>query len=139
MTSTRQPQQLYAITIFGYKKEGMDEKEYHDYVSKSHAGHLKALLAKNHIVSYTMQHNTSQTRALLGQIHPGITAEKEADCDMVVQIVFRDIQDYLRVRQDPHWINVVNPDHVNFADGKRTKFVTGWYEIHVTNGLVVSK
>lgn len=54
MTSTSQPQQLYAITIFGYKKEGMDEKEYHNYVSKNHAGHLKALLAKNDIVSYTM-------------------------------------------------------------------------------------
>lgn len=45
---------LYAMTIFGYKKAGMDEKEYHDYISETHAGHLKALLAKNDIVSYTM-------------------------------------------------------------------------------------
>lgn len=45
---------LYAMTIFGYKKAGMDEKEYHDYISETHAGHLKALLAKNYIVSYTM-------------------------------------------------------------------------------------
>ncbi|KHN94890.1 Dimeric alpha-beta barrel [Metarhizium album ARSEF 1941] len=139
MAGTLQSRQLYAITIFGYKKEGMDEKEYHDYVSKNHAGHLKALLAKNDIVSYTMQHNTTETRALLQQIHPGLPTEKQADCDMVVQIVFRDIQDYLRVRQDPHWLNVVNPDHVNFADGKRTKFATGWYEVHVTDGVVVSQ
>lgn len=46
--------QLYSITIFGYKKEGMDEKEYHDYISNTHAAHLKALLAKNDIVFYTM-------------------------------------------------------------------------------------
>jgi hypothetical protein len=45
---------FYSITIFGYKKEGMSEKEYHDYISNTHAGHLKALLAKNDIVSYTM-------------------------------------------------------------------------------------
>lgn len=54
MSSTDHLQRVYAITIFGYKKEGMDEQEYHNYVSKTHAGHLKALLAQNDIVSYTM-------------------------------------------------------------------------------------
>jgi hypothetical protein len=54
MASASHNQKLYAITIFGYKKEGMGEQEYHDYVSKTHAGHLKALLAQNNIVSYTM-------------------------------------------------------------------------------------
>lgn len=44
----------YSITIFGYKKEGMDEAAYHEHVSKVHAGHLKALLAKNDILYYTM-------------------------------------------------------------------------------------
>ncbi|KAL2141921.1 hypothetical protein VTI28DRAFT_1806 [Corynascus sepedonium] len=138
MGSAGNTQKVYAITIFGYKKEGMDEQEYHDYVSKNHAGHLKALLAQNDIVSYTMQHNTSESRRLLEAIHPGIPAEKEADCDMVVQIVFKDLEDYLRVRRDPHWVQVVNPDHHNFADGKKTKFVTGWYEVHVADGRVVS-
>ena len=51
---TPEPQKLYAITVFGYKKSDMTEKDYHDYISKTHAGHLKALLAKNDIVSYTM-------------------------------------------------------------------------------------
>jgi hypothetical protein len=59
-----QAQKLYSITIFGYKKEGMDEKEYHDYISKSHAGHLKALLAKNDIVSYTMVSNRASQASL---------------------------------------------------------------------------
>lgn len=47
-------QKLYSLTIFGAKKPGMDEEAYHEYVSKTHAGHLKALLAKHDIVSYTM-------------------------------------------------------------------------------------
>lgn len=45
---------VYSVTIFGYKKPGMDDDEYHKYVSETHSGHLKALLAKNDIVSYTM-------------------------------------------------------------------------------------
>lgn len=52
--ATSQGQKLYSITIFGYKKAGMNEKDYHDHMSKTHAGHLKALLAQNDIVSYTM-------------------------------------------------------------------------------------
>ncbi|KAH8909378.1 hypothetical protein BR93DRAFT_924383 [Coniochaeta sp. PMI_546] len=133
-----EPHKLYSITIFGYKKEGMDEAEYHEYVSKNHAGHLKALLAKEDIVSYTMQHNTPETRRLLDLTHPGVPAESQSDCHTVVQIVFKDIEDYLRVRHDPHFVNVVGPDHQNFADGGRTRFVTGWFEVHVTDGKVVS-
>ncbi|KAL9085530.1 MAG: hypothetical protein Q9165_007575 [Trypethelium subeluteriae] len=102
-----QSRKLYAITIFSCRKEGMDEKDYHGYISQTHAGYLKALLAKNDIVSYTM-------------------------------IVFKDVEDYLRARKDPHFINVVNPDHANFADPKRTKFAMGWFEEHVADGQVTS-
>jgi hypothetical protein len=56
----------------------------------------------------------------------------------VVQIVFRDLEDYLRVRADPFFVDVVGPDHANFADSERTRFVTGWFEVHVTDGNVVS-
>lgn len=62
-----------------------------------------------------------------------------SDCDMVVQIVFKDLQDYMRVQKDPHYLNVVNPDHRNFADPLKTKFVTGWFEVHVGDGRVISE
>jgi hypothetical protein len=52
-------QKLFAITIFGYKKDDMSNEDYHNYISKTHAGHLKALLAQNDIVSYTMVSNLS--------------------------------------------------------------------------------
>lgn len=43
---------LFSVTIFGYRKPGMDEDFYHKYVSDTHANHLKDLLIKNEIVSY---------------------------------------------------------------------------------------
>lgn len=43
---------LFSVTIFGYRKPGMDEDFYHKYVSETHAQHLKDLLLKNKIVSY---------------------------------------------------------------------------------------
>lgn len=151
-------QNLFAVTIFGYKKPGLDEDFYHQYVNETHAGHLKELLAKNKIVSYHMvctsptdasylyaggeltslqQHNSSKERAILRQLMPKLPAEKEDDCDCVVQIVFRNADDYLKVRQDDQYLNVVNPDHDVFADSTKTRFVTGWFHVHIANGQLV--
>ncbi|PGH23593.1 hypothetical protein AJ80_02373 [Polytolypa hystricis UAMH7299] len=130
-------EQLFSITIFGYRKPGMDEDEYHKYVSENHAGCLKGLLAEKKILSYTMQHNSSTTKNMMTQIFSEGHRVQVAECDTVVQIVFRDVQDYINVRSDPHFENVVNPDHVNFADGTRTQMVTGWFEAHIVDGKVV--
>ena len=59
-------------------------------------------------------------------------------CNIIIQIVFKDIADYLRAKEDEHWEKVVNPDHANFADMTKTRFVTGEYEVHVKDGRVVS-
>lgn len=70
------------MTIFGYKKAGMTEKEYHDYISITHAGHLKALLVKNDIVSYTMVSKTSYAADPTHSSFPGTSVyarELEAD------------------------------------------------------------
>jgi len=61
-----------------------------------------------------------------------------SDCDAVIQIVFKHLEDYERVREDPHFLSVVNPDHHNFADAERTRFSMGWFEKHVEDGKVVS-
>lgn len=45
---------VFALTICGYRKLGMDEDEYHRYLSDNHAPLLKDLLIKNKIVDYTM-------------------------------------------------------------------------------------
>ena len=51
--------------------------------------------------------------------------------DTVIQITFKDVQDYLNVLEDDHFRQVVMPDHANFADAKRTMMTTGWFERHV--------
>jgi hypothetical protein len=62
---------------------------------------------------------------------------KIATCDMVVQIVFRNVEDYVKVKQDPVYQSTVVPDHDNFADGSKTQFVTGEFEVHVQDGHLV--
>lgn len=54
VTMATNSESLFSVTIFGYRKPGMDEDFYHKYVSETHANHLKDLLLKNKIVSYHM-------------------------------------------------------------------------------------
>jgi EthD domain len=52
--SSASPQKVYALTICGYRKPGMSEEDYHEYVSQRHAPCLKELLFKNGILDYTV-------------------------------------------------------------------------------------
>lgn len=40
------PERLFAVTISGKRKADMSEDDYHKYISKTHAGHLKHLLVQ---------------------------------------------------------------------------------------------
>jgi EthD domain len=71
---------------------------------------------------------------MMGQIFGDLHAGNVADFDCLVQIVFRDVQDFINVKDDPHYKQVVFPDHQNFADINRTTMVTGWFEAHITDG-----
>jgi len=70
-------------------------------------------------------------------LFPNLPSINRSQYDAFVTIVFRDIEDYRSVKNDPHYMSVVNPDHVNFADGASTMMAFGWFEKHVANGELV--
>jgi hypothetical protein len=142
---------VFALTICAYKKEGMDEDEYHKYMTERHAASVKDLMIKNKIVSYTMvesskktrnkcianiskQHNTTKSKKMMNQLLGDMYLGNVADYDCIIQIVFKDPQDFVNVKNDPHYKAVVLPDHGHFADVKRTTMVTGWFETHIQDG-----
>lgn len=47
-------ERLYALTIYGYRKPGMPEDEYHHYLSDHHAVLVRNHLVKMGIVRYTL-------------------------------------------------------------------------------------
>ena len=44
-----------------------------------------------------------------------------ADFDCFVQIQFRDIDEFVKMKADPFFKARITPDHENFADTKRSK------------------
>lgn len=47
--------------------------------------------------------------------------EGSADYDCIVQVVMRDVEDFVRMKKDPFYMEHVMPDHERFADTKRSK------------------
>lgn len=44
-----------------------------------------------------------------------------ADYDAFVQFFFDDVEDFVRMKADPHFLAKVAPDHENFADTTRSQ------------------
>lgn len=57
-----------------------------------------------------------------------------ADYDCFSQVVFRSIEDYKRMRDDPWYKEKLAGDHLNFADIKRSKMTIGWITEFVRDG-----
>ena len=46
-----------------------------------------------------------------------------ADYDCIVTAVFPDVDNFVRMKADPFYKEKVMPDHENFADTKRSRYV----------------
>jgi hypothetical protein len=44
------------------------------------------------------------------------------DYDAFIQIVFDDVEDFVRLKADPFFKKNITPDHENFADTKRSRY-----------------
>lgn len=64
-------------------------------------------------------HNTSATRALMAQLFDPQMATV-ADFDCFSQAVFRSVEDYKRMKEDPWYKEHLVGDHEKFADTKRS-------------------
>ncbi|EEA25242.1 conserved hypothetical protein [Talaromyces marneffei ATCC 18224] len=124
--------QLYTLTICACRKDGMDEDEYHQYLSDHHSK-----IVATHLASRGITHNTTETKKMMSQIFGNFPEGQTAGYDCFIQIVFKDVQDYIRAKDDPYYKEVILPDHTHFANTEKTFFVTGWLETHILNGQVV--
>ncbi|RMJ24402.1 hypothetical protein PHISP_04740 [Aspergillus sp. HF37] len=110
------------LTICAFRNTELTEQEYHDYMAYKHAPLVKPLMDKYGILKYTMTHNSTDTRLLMSKIVDPQFANI-ADYDCIVQIVFRHVDDFVRLKQDPEYQRLVAPDHENFADTKRSRYL----------------
>ncbi|KXH68540.1 hypothetical protein CSAL01_02197 [Colletotrichum salicis] len=133
-----QPTSLICLTITAFRNPSLDEENYRRYMTKVHARLVSPLMEEYGILRYTMTHNTKETRPMLFQLYDP-QFSKLSEYDSIVQIVFKDIDDFKRMKSDPKFMREVAPDHVKFADTKRSTMTIGYFEEFVRDGRVVAK
>ncbi|KGO43745.1 Dimeric alpha-beta barrel [Penicillium expansum] len=106
------------LTICGYRKPGMSEEDYRNHMVNISAPMTKGLMVKYGVKRWTQMANV-------------------ADFDCFSQVVFKDIDDYKRMKQDPWYKEHLVGDHEKFADTKRSMMTIGWVEEFVRDGKVV--
>ncbi|KAF5007920.1 hypothetical protein FDECE_5836 [Fusarium decemcellulare] len=133
-----QPNTLICLTITAFRKPSLTEEEYRHYMTKVHARLVSPLMEEYGIVRYTMV-GLLGTSVLLGMLTIKDAQHKRDTADAPSAFVFKDISDFKRMKSDPRFLQKVAPDHVNFADTKRSTMTVGYFEEFVSDGKMVPK
>lgn len=60
-----------------------------------------------------------------------------ADFDCFSQVVFKSVDDYKKMKEDPWYKSQLVNDHEKFADTKRSMMTIGWITEFIRDGEVV--
>ncbi|KAL9029496.1 MAG: hypothetical protein Q9196_002266 [Gyalolechia fulgens] len=127
----QKPGQKLVLTIAGYRKEGLSEEEYREYMTEVHSPMVRCLMARYGTEKWTMIHNTSTTRPLMAKIFdPQFANIMQYDC--FIQATFTSIEDVVAMKTDPYFKKYITPDHENFADtrGSQDTSAAPWGRRH---------
>ncbi|KAL2865409.1 EthD domain-containing protein [Aspergillus lucknowensis] len=111
------------ITITGIRKPGLNEADFHEYITQHHAPLALPFLHKYGIKEYNLIDNFSSCQPYAEELQ---MSKKIADYDYVVQFVMADIHDFKRLWEDEEFRKNVKPDHRHFADETRSGISIGY-------------
>lgn len=117
------PSKYLCLTILGYRKPGMSEEAYRRHMNEVSAPLTKDLMVKYGVRRWTVIHNPLKTRGLMTQLFDRQMANV-ADYDCFSQVVFQDLEHYKAMKADPYYKEHLFNDHENFADTKRSMYVS---------------
>ncbi|KAK9418016.1 putative EthD domain-containing protein [Seiridium unicorne] len=129
--------QFLCLTICGYRRPGMSEEDYKNHMLHVSAPMTKDLMVKYGVKRWTQIHNTSSTRLLMGVLFDR-QMNNLADFDCFSQVVFKSVDDYKRMKDDPWYKQHLVGDHEKFADTARSLMTIGWITEHIRDGEVVN-
>nr|QDK64759.1 AshZ [Aschersonia paraphysata] len=126
-------QQPLCLNILSYKKDGITSEEYKHYMVNEHGPLVAGLMEKYGFLQWTMSHVSDQSPQLMSQLYDAQFGNI-APYDCCVQIVFPNIEAFVKMKADPYFKQTVGPDHEKFADTKKSQMMIGYFSPLVKDG-----
>ncbi|GKZ24595.1 hypothetical protein AbraIFM66951_011999 [Aspergillus brasiliensis] len=135
-----QKQMVLKLTSFRYKKEGISEKDFHEYASKSHAPKAAIVQARHGALKVCQYHTPSASKKLITEkipwaVRPGWEIE---DHDIMVSVYVPNAETAQAIVMDPDFQSLVAGED-EICDQTRAKLTAGWEEVFVEDGKVVDE
>lgn len=82
-------------------------------------------------------HNTTETRGLMSKLYDPQMANI-ADFDCFSQVIFHNVDDYKKMKEDEVYKATLVDDHEKFADTRRSMMTIGWVTEFIRDGVEVN-
>ncbi|KAI0164280.1 hypothetical protein GGR52DRAFT_113015 [Hypoxylon sp. FL1284] len=117
-----------------YRKEGISEKDFHDFISYRHGVECAKIHARYDILKYQMAFNSSATQALTKSMK---LPYKVSDRDFEIEYYFKDVAALLAVSADEDF-KTLHVEAEPYVDLATTVVTLTWVEVYLEDGKIVN-
>ncbi|KAI0193881.1 hypothetical protein F4808DRAFT_354542 [Astrocystis sublimbata] len=117
-----------------YRKPGLSEKEFHDFLSYRHGVECAKIHERYGILKYDMAFNTESTRALGKSMK---LPYKLNDHDLQIEYYVKDVSSLLAISGDEGF-RALHVECEPYVDIATTTVTVSWVEVYLENGKLVN-
>ncbi|KAE8160931.1 hypothetical protein BDV40DRAFT_313403 [Aspergillus tamarii] len=133
-----QKQLVLRLTSFRYKKEGISEKDLHEYGTRDHAPKAARIQERHGAIKVTHIYTPSITKKLITDklpwvVRPGWSID---DHDVSISIYVPNPETLQAIITDPEFQSLVAGED-DILDQARARVTAGWEEVFIEDGKIV--
>ncbi|OTB01610.1 hypothetical protein M426DRAFT_25504 [Hypoxylon sp. CI-4A] len=117
-----------------YRKEGISEKEFHDFLSHRHGVECAKIHAKYDILKYQMAFNASATQALAKSMKLPYQINNH---DLEIEYYFKNVDPLLAISADEDF-KALHVECEPYVDLTTTTVTLAWIEMYLEDGKLVN-
>ncbi|KAI0539809.1 hypothetical protein GGR58DRAFT_463532 [Xylaria digitata] len=117
-----------------YRKAGISEKEFHDFLSYRHGVESAKIHEKYGILKYDMAFNTASTQALGSSMK---LPYKINDYDLQIEYYFKDVASLIAISGDEGF-KALHVECEPYVDLATTTVTISWVEVYLEDGKLVN-
>ncbi|KAI6089180.1 hypothetical protein F4821DRAFT_67200 [Hypoxylon rubiginosum] len=128
------PERVLRLSGVYHRKEGVSEKDFHDFLSHRHGVECAKIHAKYDILKYQMAFSSSSAQALAKSME---LPYKVNNHDLEIEYYFKDVAALLAISADEDF-KALHVECEPYIDHETTTVTLTWIEVYLEDGKLVN-